>query len=167
MRNTQLRRLLAVGLLLIPGVLGAVESSAYEEVSGHYEAIRLALLGDSLDGVNAHAEAIQQLANNLVDDFSPERAGVAEVEGGKLEAALREIGVAASSLSTAGDLAAARDDFFSLTRPMAQYRKLAGTAGTVVAYCSMAQKAWIQPEGELGNPYMGQQMPRCGEVVGE
>ena len=167
MKKVQLSGLLVVGLLLIPGVLGAAESSAYEEVSGHYEAIRLALLGDSLDGVSAHAEAIQQLANNLVDDFSPERAGAAEAEGGKLEAALREIGVAASRLSSAGDLAAARDDFFSLTKPMARYRKLTGSTGTVVAYCSMAQKAWIQPEGELGNPYMGQKMPRCGEIVGE
>ena len=167
MKHIQLLGLLTIGLLLVSGALGANESTAYKEMSSHYEAIRLALLGDSLDGVDAHAEAIQQLANDLADDFSPERAGVAEAEGSNLEAALREIGVAASRLSSAGDLAAARDDFFSLTRPMAQYRKLAGTAGTVVAYCSMAQKAWIQPEGELGNPYMGQQMPRCGEVVGE
>jgi hypothetical protein len=31
----------------------------------------------------------------------------------------------------------------------------------------MAQKAWIQPKGEIGNPYLGQEMPKCGDVVKE
>jgi hypothetical protein len=167
MKTNQITKLLMAALLLAPAFLAAAETPAYEAMAEHYEAIRLALLGDSLDGVNVHAAAIEELAGNLVDDFSPENAGVAEAEVGKLEVALREIGVAASTLSSAGDLAAARDDFFSLTKPMARYRKLTGSTGTVVAYCSMAQKAWIQPEGELGNPYMGQKMPRCGEIVGE
>lgn len=167
MKNIQLQPLLVVGLLLIPGVLGATESTVYEEISGHYEAIRLALLGDSLDGVDEHAAAIHELASDLVSDFSAGKAGVAGTEADKLETALQNIATAASRLADDSDLAAARDDFFRLTKPMAQYRKLAGTTGTVVAYCSMAQKAWIQPEGELGNPYMGQKMPRCGEIVGE
>jgi hypothetical protein len=36
---------------------------------------------------------------------------------------------------------------------------------TVVVYCAMAEKVWIQPKGEIGNPYYGQSMARCGEVV--
>lgn len=167
MKNIQLRGLLVVGLLLTPGLLGAAESSVYEEMSGHYEAIRLALLGDSLDGVQEHASAIQASASDLVSNFSAGKAEVADAEAGKLETALQEIESAASRLAASSDLAAARDDFFSLTKPIAQYRKLAGSTGTVVAYCSMAQKAWIQPEGEIGNPYMGQKMPKCGEIVGE
>ncbi len=42
---------------------------------------------------------------------------------------------------------------------------MAGIEGTTVVFCPMAKKAWIQPEGEIGNPYLGQEMPTCGEVV--
>jgi hypothetical protein len=31
----------------------------------------------------------------------------------------------------------------------------------------MAQKVWLQPKGEIGNPYYGQSMARCGEFVSE
>jgi hypothetical protein len=31
----------------------------------------------------------------------------------------------------------------------------------------MAQQVWLQPKGEIGNPYYGQSMARCGEVVSE
>ncbi len=42
----------------------------------------------------------------------------------------------------------------------------AGDAATTVAYCPMAKKAWLQKEGEaIGNPYYGQEMPRCGSFV--
>ena len=169
MRNYQLLGLLMAGLCLIPGMISAEDTdlSGYKEMSSHYEAIRLALLGDSLEGVNEHATAIFEQATELTEGFSPAKAGVPEPQAGDVEVALREIQSAASSLATAGDLVAAREDLFALTKPMARYRKSSGTSGTVVAYCSMAQKAWIQPEGEIGNPYMGQKMPRCGEIVGE
>ena len=169
MRNYQLPGLLMAGLLLIPGIVGAEQSngSMYQEMSSHYEAIRLALLGDSLEGVNEHATAIFEQATEQTEGFSPAKAGVPESQAGDVEVAFREIQSAASSLAAAGDLVSAREDFFALTKPMARYRKSSGTGGTVVAYCSMAQKAWVQPEGEIGNPYMGQKMPRCGEIVGE
>ena len=169
MRNYQLLGLLMAGLFLIPGIASAegTNGSVYQEMSSHYEAIRLALLGDSLEGVNEHAAAIFKQATELTDGFSPAKAGVPESQAGDVEVALREIQSAASSLAAAGDLVSAREDLFALTKPMARYRKSSGTSGTVVAYCSMAQKAWIQPEGEIGNPYMGQKMPKCGEIVGE
>lgn len=169
MRDYQLLGLLVAGLLFIPGMISAenTDLSGYKEMSSHYEAIRLALLGDSLEGVNEHATVIFEQATELTEGFSPAKAGVPESQAGDVEVALQEIHSAASSLVAAGDLGSAREDFFALTKSMASYRKSSGTDGTVVAYCSMAQKAWIQPEGEIGNPYMGQKMPRCGEVVGE
>ena len=36
-----------------------------------------------------------------------------------------------------------------------------------VAFCSMTQKVWLQPSGEIGNPYYGQSMARCGEFVSQ
>jgi hypothetical protein len=50
---------------------------------------------------------------------------------------------------------------------MSRYRKLIGDDSVVVAYCPMEKKAWLQPDGEIENPYGGQAMPRCGRVVPE
>lgn len=169
MKNYRLSGLLIVGLLMIPGVVrsGETDPAAYLEMSIHYEAIRLALLEDSVEDMAEHARAIHQQAGSLLEDLSAESAGVSADQVADYEAALRDMESAASNLSAAGSLASAREGFFTLTKPMARFRKLTGDKDTVVAYCPMAQKAWIQREGEIGNPYLGQEMPKCGEVVGE
>jgi len=136
------------------------------EMAAHYEAIRLVLLADSVEDMTEHAKAIEDLAKDLLEDFDAASASVPDEDTATFEVALEEIRSAASDLSATDGLASAREHFFALTRPMARYRKLSGDQSSIVAYCSMAQKAWIQPDGELGNPYMGQQMPKCGEVVG-
>ena len=38
-----------------------------------------------------------------------------------------------------------------------------GVAEPAGAYCPMHKRSWLQPDGEIGNPYGG--MPRCGEIV--
>ena len=52
---------------------------------------------------------------------------------------------------------------------MVQYRaQVEGDELPVVMYCSMAKKSWLQlAGGEIGNPYYGQSMARCGEAVGQ
>jgi hypothetical protein len=169
MRITDLLGLFLAGLLGIPGVMTATESgsSGYQDIWDHYEAIRLALLEDSLEDAARRATAIEGIANELLDDLSTAEAGVDETAAGELAPALRDIEIRASELARSSDLASAREGFFALTQQIARQRKLAGPTETVIAYCPMAQKAWIQPAGEIGNPYMGQKMPKCGEVVGE
>jgi len=169
MKNHRLLGLLVAGLLMIPGDVGAEEadSTADMEMLNHYEAIRLALLEDSTESVAEHGKALQEKAKNLLVDFKAVSAAVPEEDAATHKATLLEIESAASGLSTAQDLTSAREGLFVLTEPMAKYRKLTGDQSTVVAYCPMAEKAWIQPVGEIGNPYLGQEMPKCGEVVGE
>lgn len=140
---------------------------AFKELSGHYDVIRLALLSDSMGGVEAEAEALAKKAAALrgkLSDVTPE-TGASDHD--KLAKALDLIEKSAGTLARISDLEPARDELFVLTKPMVMVRKLTGDPHTIVAYCSMSQKAWVQPKGELGNPYMGQKMPRCGEVVGE
>ncbi len=168
MKNYRLSALLIASLLMIPGVVGAKEAPiAYMEMSSQYEAIRLVLLGDSTEGVAEYAKAIQDLARGQLEDFDAVKSSVPGQDIATFEATLQEIQIAATDLSSIGSLSSAREQFFALTKPMARYRKLSGDRGSVVAYCPMAQKAWIQPAGEIGNPYLGQEMPKCGEVVGE
>ena len=161
MKTAALVLTIAAGLLTLPGSLGAAaeDSSVFAEVWTHYEAIRLALLTDSMDGLAAEATRLAERSGKLLDQLDGSSDGVVE--------ALTQVQAAATGLAEAADLESAREGLFLLTRPMTRLRQLTGSESTVVAYCSMAGKAWIQPEGELGNPYMGQRMPRCGEVVGE
>ena len=169
MKNLKLMNLLIVGLLTLPGLTQAEEegSSHYTEMSSHYEEIRMALLADSMVDIAEHAKAIEEKATNLSDNLSTELAGVSAHDLEQCLTVLQEIEASAMNLAETSDLESAREEFFVLSKPMAKYRKLTGDQSTVVAYCPMAQKAWIQPAGEIGNPYLGQEMPTCGEVVGE
>lgn len=169
MRKHQELSLLLVGVLMIPAIAksAGADLPAYAEMSGHYEAIRLSLLSDTAQGLSQNALAIRDQAAQLLADPPGVEVGVPEQDAGELDSVLEEIETAAEKLADAADLEAARAGFSALTKPLARYRKLAGDDQTIVAYCSMARKAWIQPSGEIGNPYMGQRMPRCGEVVGE
>ena len=144
-----------------------MEATPFIEMSSHYEAIRQALLEDSVEGVAEHGSAIQDLAKSLLENFDAAKASMPDQQSASFQTTLEEIQSAASSLSAANSLTSARGDFFTLTKPMARYRHLTGDQDTVIAYCPMAQKAWIQPGGEIGNPYLGQEMPKCGDVVKE
>jgi hypothetical protein len=168
MRHRTFIAVVVAGMSALPAFsAGAVGSVPFAELSGHYEAIRLTLLEDSKSGVAEHARQLSEAAANLREDLAADRAGDQADDRDAFVEALAEIEASAARLAESADLEAAREELFVLTRPMAKYRKLTGDQTTIVAYCSMAQKAWIQPQGELGNPYMGQRMPRCGEVVGE
>jgi hypothetical protein len=154
-------------LSVLPALTAAESPARFTEISGHYEAIRLALLEDSMSGVSDHARQASEVAADLLENLTADRAGVSAQDLDACAEALAEIESSAARLAQSAELETAREEMFLLTRPMAKYRKLTGDRSTIVAYCSMAQKAWLQPAGELGNPYMGRKMPKCGEVVGE
>jgi hypothetical protein len=51
-----------------------------------------------------------------------------------------------------------------LTKPLVRWHALLEGSRPVVAYCPMVKKAWLQPDGAIGNPY-APSMLGCGEVV--
>lgn len=157
--------LLLVGATFAAGSANGMD--AFKEISEHYEAMRLSLVKDSLTEVADHAEAIEHRMRELAKDFDAEAAGVPEEKSAACEALLPEVASAAAALAEKESLEEAREALFELSKPMGRYRKLAGIEGSMVVFCSMAKKAWIQPHGEIGNPYMGQAMPTCGEVVAD
>ncbi len=141
--------------------------TAFASIVDDYEAVRLALLNDKTDGIAEHAEAIRATAAALVGNFSAERAGVAAENAGGVKALLPDVVEAAGRLAGAGDIAAARKAFFLLSKRLARYREMVRGERPAVAYCPMVKKSWLQPLGEIGNPYHGQSMPRCGKIVSE
>jgi len=144
---------LSVAFVLLSSIVlapAAKADSTYSTVLGHYETIRLDLVQDKTEHVAESAQAI--LA-----------AIVEAAENGEQPDALPKMRTAAENLAAAGDLKAARTAFFELTEPLLEYRKVvAPEAASRVAYCPMADKSWIQPDGEIGNPFYGQSMATCG-----
>ena len=145
--------------------VAAGESTTFEALNEHYEAIRVALLHDNTKGVAEHASAIVASVEELQTEFSANHAGVSQEGAAACQALLPEISKAAGRVAQASNISQTRDAFGELSKPMVRYREMVSGERPVVVYCSMAKKAWLQPEGEIGNPYYGQSMARCGDVV--
>ena len=141
---------LATGLALAAAPVAlAQETSGYEAMAEHYEAIRQALLNDNTQGIAAHAESISQAAETLREDFDFATASIPVDRSADCLAILPEIQNGAALLAAAGTLHEARDMFGELSKTMVKYRQMLTTPESVVAYCSMAEKVWIQPKGEI------------------
>jgi hypothetical protein len=139
--------LLTLALLLTAGPAFSAPARGFDAVLGHYETIRKVLIDDTVAGIPGHAAEIAKLAKGAPADLAP------------------QIAEAAKKLSAAKDLKTARDAFYELSRPMVRWREATGSQSHVVAYCSMTKRSWLQPKGEIGNPYYGKSMATCGEVV--
>ncbi len=122
-----------------------------------YEQIRKLLAADTLDGIDAHARALQATLREAQEGAE---GAVARVLDGAAEAA--------EGLSNENDLDTARQIFGSLSK---YFVALADadprlTQGRFVFACPMSSgfNKWIQPSAELENPYMGTQMLTCGQL---
>ena len=173
--RSRLAHLLALGgLLAMLGALPVVadEPSAFERLLEQYEPVRLALVNDTLDDTGEFRKTLESEVETLSRDFSAAAAGVDTAQEANVEELLGELAVAAEALAKAADLSSARDAFYAFSKPLVRYRAALVASGhdedelPVVAYCAMAKRSWLQPAGKIGNPYHGQSMAECGEVVG-
>jgi len=140
-------------------------ATGFTAMTTHYEAIRQALLHDSTKDVAVHAKAIAAEAAALTASFDAAEADVPVAKTSECTALLPEVERAATAVAAATDLEGARAAFGELSKPMVRYREMASGTRPMVVYCPMAKKSWLQPEGDIGNPYYGQKMARCGEVI--
>lgn len=163
--NTPFALILLASMLVAPASFADGESTAFDRVAEHYESIRLALTNDTTDGISEHSKRIAAILEQLSSEWSPAAAGVQADMAEDVRGLLPELTEAAAALSAATSVDAARDAFYDLSKPLVRWRKAAGGDRPVVAYCRMVKRSWLQPEGKLGNPYYGQSMLSCGEVV--
>ena len=142
----------------------ADEPSSFDAVMEHYEPVRLALIADSMDGVNTHGKAIAAELRALDQNFSSERAGASGEAVQVVREQLPEMIDAADAIANATSLQAARDGLDALSKPLVRWWEGVTQSGRPsVAYCSMHKRSWLQPGDEIGNPYGN--MPRCGSIV--
>ncbi len=152
---------------LVPASAGPGDAGTFAGIVEPYEKIRNALVQDTLEGVSAESKRLAQALDGFRGAVGGGQAGLREGGREEVEALLPEIWTSAEALAAAPDLATAREEFGRLSKALVQVRRWVESPETVVAFCSMAQKVWIQSKREIGNPYYGQSMARCGEIVSE
>jgi hypothetical protein len=151
-------------LIVMLGAAAIAGASTFDTVMEHYEPVRLALMGDSMEGVNEHGAAIAAELRELKTDFSADEAGVSGEAASVVQDKLDAMIAAADGIAKASSLQAARDAFYQLSMPLVRWHDgVSEDSRPAVAYCPMHKKSWLQPDGQIGNPYGG--MPRCGEIV--
>jgi hypothetical protein len=110
-----------------------------------YEAVRQNLLKGSLKDVQASA------AKLAVDARAAKKVEVAK---------------AADAVAKAADLAAARKAFGAVSDQMIAVRNATNGARPSVYYCPMVKQSWLQPKGDVGNPFDAS-MASCGMLKDE
>jgi len=129
------------------------------EIYAQYRVIHQALAADRGTSVKESGLKIATLAKDLdVSKVSAEHAA-------HFKGLPEKISAAAEGLAKATDLAAQRDAFRALSKPMAMWASMDQESGLNVVFCSMAKGSWLQDDASIKNPYMGSKMLGCGEVV--
>ena len=120
----------------------AVPMFANPALFSKYEAVRQGLLAGSLRATRASAKTLADVAR-----------------------AQKNVAIAkrAIDVANAADLDEARAAFAPLSDEMIKLRNASKGARPAVATCPMLKKSWLQPKGEIGNPYNAE-MAKCGEI---
>lgn len=165
--------LISLGITAVPALAGEDHTAdvqqdgptAFADMAEEYLAIQTALAADSIEGIGEHAMAVSRAAATLKEGFDPALAGVDARDTDLVQAILPKVLAAATELSAAKDVKAARAAFGDLSQAMVAYRDLVTGDGPNVAYCPMAKKSWLQNGKQIANPYFGSSMLRCGNIV--
>lgn len=128
----RIKTLAALAILAMPVLANTTLFSKYETV-------RQALLKEKIANVQTSAKALAAAAK--------ENADVAK---------------AATAVSKAKDIKAAREAFATLSDEMIKVRNAARGARPAIGFCPMVNKSWLQSkDAEIGNPY-DTLMAKCG-----
>lgn len=142
-----------------PEASAAEFDAAMKALVDPYLRIQKTLAEDATGGVSAAAAQIAAAAAKL----SP--PAVTGAHAARYAALPADLAAAARAVEQAGDLAATREAFKRLSKPMALWASVRAPEGIDVVYCSMAEGSWLQATGPIRNPYHGSEMLACGEVV--
>ena len=79
--------------------------------------------------------------------------------------AAADLGEEGSAINKSDKIVTARAEFSKLSEHA--IKLASGQKGYYVVNCPMVQKDWVQPAGQISNPYAGQSMPTCGAIKRE
>ncbi|MDB6025047.1 MAG: cusA [Verrucomicrobiales bacterium] len=141
--------------------LSSAQTKAVQEFLQVADRLSSSLAADNVEKFNATLPAIEPAITNLAEAFPGEHAWTPLIHN-----------IHAIRFVRAGDLAEARAEFALFSKASSDLARLirqqsAGFSGLKIYRCPMVSKPglWIQTNGPLRNPYMGEQMIDCGTEV--
>ena len=156
----------ALALLLLSVLpLGAADNPgkcpacSFNAVQQPYDAVRLALTADRLPAAKKEAAKLRTAA-----ETEAAWAKTATGRGPELVKPFTNVAAAAAKIERASSITDARKAFGESSEAMRAALKIAERDDFLVVYCPMVKLHWLQPKGEILNPY-GAAMPNCGRVV--
>jgi hypothetical protein len=129
--------------LVLAAALPALANNA--QLFTRYEGVRQGFLKTSLKDVRAGAKAL-----------------AADARKAKQEQVAKE----AEAVAKSADLDKARVAFATLSETMIALQAKTEGARPAVYSCPMVRKSWLQPKGQVGNPY-DSSMVLCGSLKSE
>lgn len=160
-----IRRIALVLFLLSVLPLGAADNPgkcpacSFNAVQQPYDALRLALSADRLPAAQKEAARLRTAAQ-----AEEAWAKTATGRGPELVKPFTNVAAAASRIERASSITDARKAFGESSEAMRAALKIAERDDFLVVFCPMVKLHWLQPKGEIRNPY-GAAMPNCGRVV--
>ena len=124
-----------------------------------YLQIQSSLALDDMQGIKESAVKIKSLAKKL------DASSVLGEHAGHYKNVPSNLAKHASAIGNSKDIKAVRENFKELSKPMAMWAGMSKPKGIDVVYCPMAKASWLQKKGNIRNPYYGQAMLSCGEVI--
>ena len=119
-----------------------------KSVYDHYLKIQTDLANDSLKGVSDEATAIAKA-----------------IQGDEMKMLPETVAKQAEAVAKASDLKSARAAFKPLSDSLIKYLAAHHAKDAYIeVYCPMAKASWLQADKNVTNPYLGQEMPTCGEI---
>lgn len=151
--------LLSVLPLGATGNPGKCPACSFNAVQQPYDAVRLALTAGSLPAAKKEAAKLRTAAEAEVG-----WAKTSTGRGPELVKPFTNVAAAARMIERASSITDARRAFGESSEAMRAALKVAERDDFLVVYCPMVKLHWLQPKGEIRNPY-GAAMPNCGRVV--
>jgi hypothetical protein len=145
------------GLFLVAAIgwtMADPQPGLSEQLLGQYYIIQKSLASDSIAGIATSSAQIADISR---------RAAATETA---VKAQLTTLANAAAKLR-ATDLKSVRNGFGDLSDALITYLKTtqAKRNPPYQFYCPMVKKNWLQPDKEIRNPYYGNAMLKCGELI--
>ncbi len=138
---------------------GKCPACSFSAVQQPYDAVRLALTADRLPAAKKEAAKLRSAAES-----EAAWAKTATGRGPELAKPWTSIAMAAAKIERAQSITDARKAFGESSEAMRAALKIAERDDFLVVFCPMVKLHWLQPTGEIRNPY-GSAMPNCGRVV--
>jgi hypothetical protein len=155
---------LAVLLLFVLPIGGAdnpgkCPACSFSAVQQPYDALRLALTAERLPAARKEATKLRTAAEAEVA-----WAKTARGRGPELAKPFTGVAAAAAKIEKTNSMTDARKAFGESSDALRIAMAIAERDDLLVVWCPTAKLHWLQPRGEIRNPY-GAALPNCGRVV--